>query len=342
MPVKKQDQIGEDLPENAPDRQPTEAEVETRSKERIVANGELIDKTLQALVEKNIVSQTEIDNFVLPNRQTPIHTLRKSIAELTDQINSTTLDDPEQKVADLESSRSVLVTELLYSVTGFAKKVVLNKINTLIIEVRSEKESKGTLNAEKVGQLKDIQSLTPQWEALETNSVDIMKYFREKHDADVTNTFLGMLNESLYLAVNKDTSDLDAAEKRGGGGTLADEMAEVTARLQRLFRINLDVLIQPGRTPVAAAAQPVVDGAPVLTRTAEAQPVAPVAQPPEARIVDTQQSVAPLEQPLQSEGVPATELPQPNSEPMASGQEADKVIEDIPIQDPAQVKVNQT
>lgn len=340
QPPVKRNKIGEELEEKAPDRLPTEAEVENRSKERIAANGGLIDKTLKMLVDKKIVTASEVDNFVLPNRNVKIHALRESIADLTEQINSVTLADPEAKLAALESSRSVLVTELLYSVTGFAKKVVLDKVNSLIIELRSEKESNGTLNVQKVEQLKEIQSFTPHWEALVTNSVDIMKYFRSKHDADVTNTLLGMLNESLYLAVNKDTSDLNSTEQRSGGGTLADEMSEVTSRLQRLFRINLDVLIQPQRN-VAPPPQPEAARVTVAAQTKEVSPVAPPEIKPQTAEPVNRDLVPPtVIAPLQSEKVLAEQPLADESAPSFPAQPTSEVVGDISEVDPEQLKDN--
>ncbi|NCS97625.1 MAG: hypothetical protein GW762_03500 [Candidatus Pacebacteria bacterium] len=228
--------------ERAPEREITPAEYEAKNQERMAANGELINKTLQVLTSKNIVSDAEVEAFVLPNRNIPIRAIRKSITELSEQITATNMSESEQEVAQLEATRSLLVTELLYSVTGLIESTLPRKINTLVSEIRASQSVGEVVDTAKVQQLKDMQALTPQWEALVTNSTDMMKYLRDKHPQEITNMFLGSLNEALFIAVNKDAAALSVVELKSGGGMLVDEMSEVSIFLQKLLAIDVSVL----------------------------------------------------------------------------------------------------
>ena len=228
--------------ERAPEREITPAEYEAKNQERMAANGELINKTLQVLTSRNIVSDAEVEAFVLPNRNIPIRAIRKSIIELSEQITATNMSESEQEVAQLEATRSLLVTELLYSVTGLIESTLPRKINTLVSEIRASQSVGEVVDTAKVQQLKDMQALTPQWEALVTNSTDMMKYLRDKHPQEITNMFLGSLNEALFIAVNKDAAALSVVELKSGGGMLVDEMSEVSIFLQKLLAIDVSVL----------------------------------------------------------------------------------------------------
>lgn len=241
--------------EKAPDRPPSPEEVDARSQQRVDANQELLTKNFNLLQENGILSDAEIANFSIPNRKGTIGTLRQEIAEITEKLNATTTQDTEESNAQLEQSRAVAVTELLYYVTGLIKTEMQPKVVQKITELKSVKNETGSLDAQIVAELKAMQKIAPQWEALVTNSTDLIKYFRQTYSESISDSFLGELNEALYLGINKNTENLSIQEKVSGGGVLISEMAEIGSELQRFLAIDLDVLLQKQAT-VAREDQP--------------------------------------------------------------------------------------
>ncbi len=240
-----------DVGEKAPERPPSTQEVEARNQERVSANVELVNKMLLLATGKGLVTESEIDAFTLPNRSTSVRGLRRGIEEVTDKLNATGLDESEQEEAKLQEDRARLVTELLYSVTALVKNELPKKIVSLVREVKEqvgEATSGNPAPTAAIEKLQSLQQLTPQWEALTKNSDDVMKHFRNDHSAVITDELLGTLNNSLYLSVNKETSNLAITEKLSGGGTLLDEMHEIQKNLSRLLSIDLTRIRVDGTT----------------------------------------------------------------------------------------------
>ena len=217
------------------------AELDVRNQDRVTANSEILDKTFSKLLTENIITQSEVDSFRLPNQDATIGELRRSLEEVTDSIDAVALSETEEETAQLRAQRARIVTKLLYASTALVETTLPKKVVELNTSLRSSMDRNESIDTSRVQQLETIKQLLPHWEALTKNSDDVMKHFREDYKIDISDAFLGEMNHSLYLAVNKDVEDLAVTELRSGGGTLIGEMNEVGMFLERLSAIDLSV-----------------------------------------------------------------------------------------------------